>query len=83
MGLDGDDLEGEVFEAEQWIPGVFASTGLHLPLAPGFGADAGIRVHGQRALVNDQSRFLLDVTGRVGVTVSLRTRKVARARRAD
>ena len=79
---EDDDIDAEVFEARQTVPGVWAGGGVHLPIGPVFGLDAGLRVSAYSATVNDNRSFLVEGQGVVGLSASLGGRQIARAQKS-
>ncbi|MEC8422410.1 MAG: hypothetical protein VX000_01465, partial [Myxococcota bacterium] len=80
-----DDEEEPISEAnlEAWqrIPGGYAQAGMHVPVGPWAGIEAGARANLYRGLIDDQGRFLIEGQGFLGLTFGLGGRTVGRARR--
>ncbi len=79
LNFEDEELDSIVYEAIQWVGGGFAAAGLTLQVGPGVGLDAGVRAQLLAAQVDEQPRGLFQAVPRLGVTLSFRTRRVARA----
>jgi hypothetical protein len=69
------------FEAWQLIPGGYVQAGVHLPVGPWAGLEAGARANLYRGIIDEQGRFLIEGQGFVGLTLGLGGKQVGRARR--
>ena len=72
--------------ATQLSGGAWASVGVHVPVGPVVGLDAGLRGHLLYAQVQDESqsealRLLGEIGGYAGVSFSFGGRSIARAKR--
>jgi hypothetical protein len=80
-----DEEEEPVSEAEferwQLVPGGYAQAGVHVPVGPWAGIEAGARANLYRGIIDDQGRFLIEGQGFVGLTFGLGGRSVGRAKR--
>ena len=78
---DDDPLETTLVDRSQWMPGAYVQGGVHLPVGPWVGLEAGLRANVFRAVVDEVPQFLLEPQAFVGLTVGLGGRKVGRAGR--
>ena len=78
---EDEPIEERSFDAWQLVPGAYGQAGVHLPVGPWAGLEAGIRANLFRAIVDDQGRFLIEAQGFMGLTLGLGGRRVGRARR--
>jgi hypothetical protein len=81
LELADEDIDTEVHHAVQWIGGGFVSGGAHVPVGPGFGVELGLRAQVQQGIVDHAPRLLLEGAGTFGVSISVRTRKIAQAKK--
>ena len=68
-------------EYQQWVPGLWAGTGVHMALGPTAGFTASIRADIHRANVDQVDGFHVDGQALIGLTIGLGGRRVASAKR--
>lgn len=66
---EGEDLDAELSTFSQLDPGLWVGGGVHVPVGPRMGLDAGLRAHMVRAYVNDQWLLESQVTGMAGLSM--------------
>lgn len=69
------------YDRWQIVPGGYAQAGIHLPVGPWAGLEAGARANLYRGIIDDQGRFLIEGQGFAGLTFGFGGQSVRRARR--
>ena len=70
-------------QGKAFAPGAWVGAGVHLPVGPTFGLSAGLRGTVHRAMVADQSSFLLEGQGVIGLSMSFGGHQAARVGRKN
>lgn len=65
----------------QFLPGAYLQAGVHMPVGPWAGLEAGVRGSLYRATVDDQGQTLVEGQAFAGVTSGLGGRRLSRAKR--